>query len=97
MRAAVASGGIQNDIQDKITMSAQGAYIWIRKYPDLLTKPNEAPSRDQFPGEKEHMVRNAQSMGKAHHHLTTVLLVIVDNNADCLKTYLLHTEAIRES
>lgn len=25
MRAAVASGGIQNDIQDKITMSAQGA------------------------------------------------------------------------
>ena len=80
MRAAVASGGIQNDIQDKITMSAQGAYIWIRKYPDLLTKPNEAPSRDQFPGEKEHMVRNAQS-----------------NNVDCLETYLLHSEAIRES
>lgn len=34
--AGVASFLIQNDTQDKTTVSIQGMYVWIVKYPILL-------------------------------------------------------------
>ena len=34
--AAVDSSGIQNEIQDKTTISAEGEYTWTRKYPIFL-------------------------------------------------------------